>query len=88
MQRRGLYLWVGTVLTLLVVTVVLFLTSPAEGDFGWFAYTPGTIELDGGSDLVIISDRRAAAFGVLALTLLVLAAGVGYVLGRRGRGRG
>jgi len=79
------YVWAATVVVLGVVTVALFMTSPAEGDFGWLAYTPGTIELDSGSDLVILSNRRAAAFVVLALTLIVVAAGIGYAVGSRRR---
>jgi len=79
------YIWAATVLGLLVVTVVLFVTSTDDGDYGWFAYTPGSDELDIGPDLVIMSDARIAAWGAGALTLMVLAAGIGYALGRRSR---
>ena len=83
--RMRRYLWAATVLVLLVVTVALFATSPATGDFGWFAYTPDSPQIDSGPDLVIMSDKRAAAWFVLALTAIVLAAGAGYALGRRRR---
>jgi hypothetical protein len=77
------YLWAVTVLGLLVVTVLLFLTSTDDGDYGWLAYTPDTGEIEGGPDLVIMSHQRAAAWAVGALALMVLAAGGGYALGRR-----
>jgi hypothetical protein len=79
------YLWAATVLTLLIVTVVLFVTSTDDGEYGWFAYTPGSDEFDIGPDLVIMSHARIAAWSAGALTLMVLAAGIGYALGRRGR---
>ena len=79
------YLWAATVVGLLVVTVVLFVTSTDDGDYGWFAYAPGAEELEIGPDLEIVSHARIAAWGACALTLVVLAAGVGYGLGRRSR---
>jgi hypothetical protein len=79
------YLWAGTVLALLICTVVLFLTSTDDGDYGWFAYTPDTGKIEGGPDLVMMSHARAAAWAVGALTLIALAAGAGYALGRRDR---
>jgi hypothetical protein len=80
------YLWAATVLGLLVITVVLFVTSTDDGEYGWLAYAPGSDEFEIGPDLVIMSHARIAAWGVAALTLIVLAAGAGYALGRRGRG--
>jgi hypothetical protein len=79
------YIWAATVLGLLVVTVVLFVTSTDDGEYGWFAYAPGTDEFEIGPDLEIVSHARIAAWGVGALTLIVLSAGVGYLLGRRSR---
>jgi hypothetical protein len=79
------YLWVATVLVLIVVTVVLFVTSTDDGEYGWLAYTPDSDEFELGPDLVIVSHARVAAWGVGALTLIVLAAGAGYALGRRSR---
>lgn len=80
------YLWAATVVGLLVVTVVLFVTSADDGEYGWFAYAPGSgDEFELGPDLEIISHARLVAWAAGALTLVVLAAGAGYALGRRGR---
>jgi hypothetical protein len=79
------YIWAATVLGLLVVTVVLFVTSTDDGEYGWFAYTPGSDGFEIGPDLEIVSHARIAAWGVGASTLIVLSAGVGYALGRRSR---
>lgn len=78
-------LWAVTVLGLLILTVVLFVTSTDDGNYSWFAYTPGTDEFELGPDLVIMSHARVAAWGVGALTLIVLSAGAGYALERRSR---
>jgi hypothetical protein len=80
------YLWAVTVVVLLVVTVGLFVTSTDDGDYGWFAYTPDSGKIDLGPDLVMMSRARVAAWAFGALTLIVLAAGSGYALGRRDRG--
>lgn len=80
------YLWAVTVVVLVVVTLTLFVTSTNDGDYGWFAYTPDSGEIDVGPDLVMMSRARVAAWGVGALTLIVLAAGAGYAVGRRSRG--
>jgi heme/copper-type cytochrome/quinol oxidase subunit 1 len=82
------YLWVATVLGLAVVTIVLFVTSTDDGEYGWFAYTPGSDEFEIGPDLVIMSHARIAAWGAAAMTLALLAAGAGYALGRRSRETG
>jgi hypothetical protein len=79
------YIWAAIVLGLLVVTIVLFVTSTDDGEYGWFAYTPGSDDFEIGPDLVILSHARIAAWGAGALTLIVLAAGAGYALGRRSR---
>jgi len=79
------YIWAASVLGLLIVTVVLFVTSTDDGEYGWFAYTPGSDDFEIGPDLVILSHARIAAWGAGALTLIVLAGGAGYALGRRSR---
>ena len=80
-----LYLWAATVLGLLVVSVVLFMTSSNDGNYGWFAYAPGDHTLESSPGVVIMSGARVAAWGVGVLALIVLAAGAGYAAGRRQR---
>ncbi|MFC6043014.1 hypothetical protein ACFP8W_21535 [Nocardioides hankookensis] len=79
------YLWAITVLVLLVLSVVLFAMSTDDGDYGWFAYAPGSGEIDLGRDIVLMSRTRVAAWAATALALIVLAAGTGFALGRRTR---
>ena len=88
--RRNLFVIAG--LTLLLLSIGLFLASPSEpsqpSDFGWFAYTPldGGLEVGGGDrsgPFVIVSQRRLIAGLVAAAGLVVLAAGIGYRVGRR-----
>jgi heme/copper-type cytochrome/quinol oxidase subunit 1 len=87
--------WWVLAVVLVAGGLVVALTAPAlPGDAGWFAYTP----LDdsdwnmswGGSgtgSAVFVSRQQIVGWGVTALGLAVLAAGIGYRLGRRaGRG--
>lgn len=79
------YLWAATVLGLLVVSVLLFVTSTNDGNYGWFAYTPGDETFASSPGVVIMSRGRVAAWAVGALAMVVLAAGAGYAAGRRQR---
>ncbi len=85
-MRRHLWWVLG--LVLLGAGVALALTSRSEPtDFGWFAYTPleGPVGQFPASQAYLVSRGAICGAGVAALGLLVLAAGLGYVLGRRRR---
>ncbi|VXB43764.1 hypothetical protein [Nocardioides sp. AX2bis] len=90
-MRRHLWWILG--LVLVVGGVVLGLANqPGPADFGWFAYTPlsedpdwtmgwGDSPLDG--SVVIVSWWQLAGAALAAIGLLVVAAAVGFRLGRR-----
>jgi hypothetical protein len=81
-----------------VLAVVLVVGGPAvaltaqapAGDYGWFAYTPldqsdwSMSWLDSGTGSAwFVSRQQVFGWAVAALGLVVLAAGLGYRLGRR-----
>lgn len=90
------YLWLVVGLALVVAGVVMVLNAPTGPmDAGWFAYTPLSDDPDwfmewedgdgSANAAVILTRQHVAAFGVIALGLLVLVAGAAYWLGRRQR---
>jgi heme/copper-type cytochrome/quinol oxidase subunit 1 len=87
--------WWVLAVVLMVGGLAVVLTAPSlPGDAGWFAYTPlddsGWNTTWGGSgtgSAVFVSRQQVVGWGVAAVGLLVLAAGIGYRVGRRaGRG--
>ncbi len=89
--RRQLWWIVG--LGLVVGGVAIALSTPASPtEFGWFAFTPSSRRSDwhmGWGDplhdgsVVIVSRRALAGCGLTGLGALILAAGIGFHLGRR-----
>jgi hypothetical protein len=80
--RRLVVPLVGVVLLVVGVGVAV-LAAPAPTDLGWFAYTPldgGRVELSG--PVVLVARARLVGAAVAALGLVVLAAGLGYLVGR------
>lgn len=82
--------WVLGLVLVLGGVVILLVTRPDPADFGWFAYTPLSEDPDwamgwedsSGSTLIVSWWQLAGA--ALATTgLLVVAAGIGFRLGRR-----
>lgn len=90
---RHLWWLLGAVLVVGGVGVALT-SRAAPTDVGWFAYTPldqdaaWAMEWSGsGSEAVIVARRQVVGWVVAAGGLVVLAAVLGYRLGRRATGR-
>ncbi|MDO9457812.1 hypothetical protein [Nocardioides sp.] len=89
------YLWWASGLVLVVGGLAVALTArTAPADFGWFAYTP--LEADwhlgwgdrlGSGSMVIVSRWQLLGAVAAAVGLVVIAARVGFLVGRR-RGQG
>ena len=97
-MRRHLW-WIGG-LVLLVGGVVLFLSTPPQTDFGWFAYAPQHPRMTdyvtrcaapcvglsfGQGDEWLISTGQVVGATLALLGLILLAGGTGFTLGRRRR---
>ena len=84
-MRRQLWWVVG--LVLVGAGVALALTSRSEPtDFGWFAYTPlDDPDTFPASRSYLVSRGMLYGTGLATLGLVLLAGGLGYVLGRRRR---
>ena len=72
--------------------VIAFSAQAGPADLGWFAYTPLSNDSDwrktwndsrSNGSALIVSRWQLAGYAVAAIALMVVAAGVGFHLGRR-----
>ena len=90
-MRRNLWWILGLVLVAGGIVVSMSARTGPD-DFGWFAYTPpdGYADWDmswsdgpGSGSALLVTRRQVAGAAVAVLGLVVVAAGVGFRLGRR-----
>jgi hypothetical protein len=79
------YVWLAAGVVATAVGIVVALTSRASGDFGWFAYTPGNGKIEFSGNITFVSRTELIGAAVAGVGLVVVASGLGYLLGRRGR---
>ncbi|GIG39230.1 hypothetical protein Cph01nite_09920 [Cellulomonas phragmiteti] len=73
-------------LVLVVVGVTVLLTNRGDESLGWFAYAP-LAEATYSPGLVVTSTHLWAA-GAAVVGLVATSGAVGFIVGRRDRGRG
>lgn len=89
MAVRGVVVVAGLAVVLVLGGVALVATSPPV-TFGWFAYAPlsGDSFPSPLSNALVLSRRQSLGAGAAGVGLVLLAAVVGYVVGRRRPARG